>query len=200
MQHLPIGHLIEQYGYWITFFGTVLEGDVVLVLSALSAHLGYLTLAGVIVVATIGATIGDTVCFSVGRIYGKRIVTCFPSIDRGTARANSIIERFPNASIILFRFIYGLKLTGAVLIGMSNITTKRFLVLNFIGSTIWATSIASLTYIFAATLTYTLGNIRAFEKGLFLIVLVAGTTYYLTLFFENRRKRLREALTTHNPS
>ncbi len=192
MQNLPIGHLIEQYGYIITFIGTVLEGESVLVLSAIAAHLGYLSLPIVILVATMGGTLGDVIGFLLGRKYGHRLIARFPSLAHGTNRTSALVERFPNASIIIFRFIYGLKLSGAVLIGMSKISTERFLILNFIGSFIWAASITGIAYTFAATLTYTLGNIHKFQKDLLIIVLIVGAVYVGTVLIRKRREEKNE--------
>lgn len=183
MHPIPLASLIEQYGYLITFLGTFIEGESVLVFSAIAAHLGYLTLPGVIFFATIGATLGDTTFFFIGRKYGARFLTRFPIASSGAARLNTLVERFPNASIIIFRFIYGLKVSGAVLIGMSTITTRRFIILNFIGSFIWASSITILSYLFAASLTHMLGRIQGIEKILFVVIAVVIAAYYISVLW-----------------
>ena len=40
--------LIEHYGYFAVFLGCFLEGETVLVLAGFAAHMGYLSLPGVI--------------------------------------------------------------------------------------------------------------------------------------------------------
>ena len=177
--HPHLAALIEQYGYIVTFFGTVLEGELVVVLSAMAAHMGYLSLPLVILVSTLGAVTGDTLFFFLGRNYGRVIVARLPFVQRQTDRAGLFISRYPNISIISFRFIYGLKLSGAILIGMSKVKTVHFLILNLFGSLLWAVSIALIGYTFAATLTYALGNIREFEKLLFGAVVICGCIYYV---------------------
>jgi len=189
LHHVPIASLIEQYGYLITFIGTFIEGESVLVFSAIAAHLGYLTLPGVILVATVGATLGDMTFFFIGRKYGAPFLARFPVAKKSTARLNSLIERFPNASIIVFRFIYGLKVSGAVLIGMSHITSRRFIALNVLGSFIWASSITILSYLFAASLNHMIGRIQGVEKILFVVVVVVVVVYYITVLV---RKQLAD--------
>ena len=189
LHHVPIASLIEQYGYLITFLGTFIEGESVLVFSAIAAHLGYLTLSGVILVATIGATLGDMTFFFIGRKYGAPFLARFPVAQKSTARLNTLIERFPNASIIVFRFIYGLKVSGAVLIGMSSITSRRFIALNLLGSFIWASSITTLSYLFAASLNHMVGRIQGIEKILFAVVVVVVVVYYTTVLV---RKQLAD--------
>ena len=49
--------LLTTYGYPILIIGTFLEGETVLVLGGLAAHLGYLSLDWVIVCALGGSTI-----------------------------------------------------------------------------------------------------------------------------------------------
>jgi membrane protein DedA with SNARE-associated domain len=189
LHHVPVASLIEQYGYLITFLGTFIEGETVLVFSAIAAHIGYLSLPIVIIVATTGATLGDMLFFFIGRYYGTPFVARFPTIGKSTARLNKLIERFPNASIIVFRFIYGLKVSGAVLIGMSHITSRRFIALNVLGSFIWASSITTLSYLFAASLNHMIGRIQGIEKILFVLVAVVVAMYYTTVLV---RKQLAD--------
>lgn len=46
---MDIPQLIQQYGYAAVAVGAFLEGETVLILAAVSAHLGYLKLHAVIV-------------------------------------------------------------------------------------------------------------------------------------------------------
>ncbi len=59
--------LIRNYGYWAVLVGTFLEGETILVLGGLSAHLGYLKLPWVIAAAFCGTLPGDQLYFFLGR-------------------------------------------------------------------------------------------------------------------------------------
>ena len=197
MPHSHLALLIEQYGYLIIFIGTVLEGETVLVLSAIAAHLGYLSLPLVIIVATIGAVTGDLLCFALGRNYGHYIVSHFSFVARQTSRASALVERYPNISIISFRFIYGLKLSGAILIGMSKVSTQRFVILNFFGATLGAVSITMFGYIFSAAIGYVLSDIYKMQKIFFLVVLAVVALYYIAIFFKERYEKVPLETETH---
>jgi hypothetical protein len=62
--------LIARYGYAAVFAGTLLEGETLLLLAAYAAHRGYLDWATVVVVAWLGATLGDQLWFALGRYRG----------------------------------------------------------------------------------------------------------------------------------
>src|SRR3954449_11918467 len=51
---VDVGVLLEQHGYALTFLGSLIEGEVVLVLAGLGAHRGYLQLAWVILLGAVG--------------------------------------------------------------------------------------------------------------------------------------------------
>ena len=56
--------LIGNNGYFVLLIGTFLEGETILILAGLAAHLGYLYLPWVIVVAFIGTLSGDQLFFT----------------------------------------------------------------------------------------------------------------------------------------
>ena len=57
---------IQTYGYWAILIGTFLEGETILVLGGLAAHMGYMDLGGVILAAFAGSLCGDQLFFSWG--------------------------------------------------------------------------------------------------------------------------------------
>ena len=73
--------LIQQYGYLAVFFGSVLEGETLLVLAGIAAHRGYLSLQWVVAIAAVGAFIGDQTCFLIGRLLGQRVLARWPRLD-----------------------------------------------------------------------------------------------------------------------
>ena len=58
--------LIHNYGYYIVFFGTLLEGEVVVALAGFAAFQDDLHLSIVIPIAIVGAVIGDQSFFYFG--------------------------------------------------------------------------------------------------------------------------------------
>lgn len=60
---------LQTYGYWAILIGTFLEGETILVLGGLAAHMGYMDLSGVILSAFTGSLCGYQLFFFLGRRY-----------------------------------------------------------------------------------------------------------------------------------
>ncbi|MDB5423653.1 MAG: DedA family protein, partial [Phenylobacterium sp.] len=94
----------------------------------------WLTLAS----ATAGSGILDHLLFVAGRRFRSHRYVVRVSEQAAFARALRFIERFPITYILVFRFIFGLRLASPIAIGVSQVPTWRFTVLNLLGAAIWA--------------------------------------------------------------
>src|SRR4029078_5752762 len=68
----------QQYGYWVVFFGVMLEnsgvpvpGETILLAAGFFAALGHFNLALVMSIACIGAVLGDNAGYFIGRKLGR---------------------------------------------------------------------------------------------------------------------------------
>ena len=66
---------VEAYGYYALLAGTFLEGETILLIGGLVAHLGYLDLPVVMLVAFIGSFSGDQLYFCIGRLKGRELLS-----------------------------------------------------------------------------------------------------------------------------
>ena len=180
-----IAELIEAYGYWAVLFGTLLEGESVLLLAGFAAHRGYLDLATVMGVAVFGSFIGDQLWFYLGRRHGNKILERFPRYTARAARAQELLSRYHTPLILAVRFLYGLRMVLPFTIGMSQISTLRFQALNLAGAVIWSIAIASAGYLFGNAVEYILGDLRHYEKSLLIILATLGFALW---FFTRPRK------------
>ena len=64
--------LLTTYGYPIIIIATFLEGETVMILAGVAAHLAYLSLYIVIICGFSGTLIGDQLYFFLGRRHGKK--------------------------------------------------------------------------------------------------------------------------------
>src|SRR5512139_45504 len=135
---MDIPQLIQQYGYAAVAVGAFLEGETVLILAAVSAHLGYLKLPVVIVVAAIGAFLGDNLYFFAGRWYGPRLMQRFPALARAVPRVDRFVGRWHALAVIVLRFTYGLRIAGPIVLGAGRMRTLTFLWANGAGAVLWA--------------------------------------------------------------
>jgi membrane protein DedA with SNARE-associated domain len=129
---------VSEYGYAATFVGVLLEGESFLVLSGIAARAGYLDLRVLIALGTVGAMLTDNVFFGLGRLLGPAIFARFPRLANASARLHGLIERRPNAAVIIARFMYGTRSAGPTLIGSGRMAWSRFLMLDAVAALVWS--------------------------------------------------------------
>lgn len=187
---------LQTYGYWAVLIGTFLEGETILVLGGLAAHMGYMDLTGVILAAFAGSLCGDQLFFFLGRRHSTFLLTRRPSWTPKLERANRLIDRFQTPLIIGFRFLYGLRTVMPFAIGISTVPVMRFILLNALGAIVWAGIVAGGGYLFGNALEGLLGNIRHYEKILFALVAVAGAVLWTMYLVRRHMKKVRNGVNT----
>ena len=170
--NLPL--LVETYGYWVVFGGTLLEGESVLLLAGFAAHRGLLDISIVVALATLGGFLGDQVFFFAGRRYGEPLLARFPAYAAPAGRAKALLAKYHIPVILGVRFLYGLRAVLPFTIGMSGISVPRFQVLNLIGALIWAASGTALGYLLGDAAESILGDIKDYEGELLLAIALGG--------------------------
>lgn len=174
---MDVAALVENYGYPVILLGSLLEGESVLLAGGFAAHRGYLVLPGVIAVGALGGFLGDQILFHLGRRHGSHIVFRFPKVARQSQKMNKWLLRHQNFSIILVRFVYGMRLAGPVLLGMSGISPFRFFFLNLTGAIIWATLVSFLGYGSGVVLNALLSDIGKYEEITILVILFSSLIF-----------------------
>lgn len=183
---MDLASLIQTYGYGIVLIGTVLEGETVLTLAGFAAHRGYLQLSLVIVTAAVGGFLGDQGYFLLGRRFGERVFQHFPTFEPGAARVTRLLDHHNLLVILSIRFLYGLRIVGPLVIGMSAVSWQRFLLLNLLGAFLWSAALASLGYAFGNLIESVLGEVREVEKWVFAAILIVGI---VVAVLHRRRRR-----------
>ncbi len=156
------------------FVGSVLEGETMLVLAGFAANRGYLSLSAVLAVASLGATLGDQIFFFAGRRYGGALLRRFPGLQRRAETVNLLLRRYHGLVIIGVRFLYGMRIAGPVVIGMSRLPAWRFVLFNAIGAVLWALLVGGAGYLFGQTLQWLIGDLRRYEEEALLLIVVAA--------------------------
>jgi len=182
---MSLEELISTYGYAAVGVGAFLEGETVLFLAGFAANRGYLELPWVMLSAFLGALFGDQFYFYLGRSLGKGALKKRPAWQAKSEKAFLLLERHQVWLIIGFRFLYGLRTITPFIIGASNISPYRFLVLNIIGATLWVTVVGILGYLFGKTLALLVDDFKKYELLVILIIVSIGTIIW---FFHLRKK------------
>jgi membrane protein DedA with SNARE-associated domain len=166
--------LLQKFGYLAVFVGTFLEGEAILVMAGFFAERGHLDLYLVILVAFIGAYVGHIFWFWLGRTQGVKLLDRFPKMKKHFGKGIRMFERYGAPAIFITQWLYGLRVTCAVIIGISRISVVKFLIYEAITCMVWSIVIGGLGYYFGQAIEAVLGRVEGIEKwGLAFLVLVA---------------------------
>jgi membrane protein DedA with SNARE-associated domain len=149
--------LLVGHGLFLLFVAVAIEsagvpvpGETALIAAAVLAHKGHYPLWAVIVVAALGAIVGDNIGYWLGREGGRQLLEKWSITRNHAAKALPPAERFfekhgPKA-VFFGRFIAVLRVTAAWLAGISHMSWWRFTFWNALGGILWATGVGLLAY------------------------------------------------------
>jgi membrane protein DedA with SNARE-associated domain/rhodanese-related sulfurtransferase len=149
---------IIRHGYVWLFVAALLERlglpllvTPVMIAAGAVAGIGDLSLLGIIVVAVVASEIGDLVWYELGRSQGSSVLRLLCKIslepDSCVRRSEDAFARRTTSSLILSKFVPGVGRLAGPVAGMSGMARGRFLLLNALGSLLWAAVFALVGYI-----------------------------------------------------
>lgn len=187
---------LQVHGYWVLFVGTFLEGETILVFAGLLAFQGYLDIYGVVVSAFAGSFLGDQFYFHLGRRKGEFILKLFTSFAKKFRKALRLIERYGSFIAFVSRYTYGFRILLPIVLGMTKLSSRRFLFLNLLSALSWAVLIAMSGFLFGKGAAHFIDNLESYEP--YLLLALAGLTgcMWLSHFAAHRwhRRRARKRL------
>jgi membrane protein DedA with SNARE-associated domain len=168
--------LITRYGLLAVFAGAVIEGDVVVILSGVAAHLQLLHTPTALATGWLGAVIADCIWYALGRSRSAqaRQTKAYQLVG---PRISDLVGRLGDREVVIARFIFGTRVVSMLFWGIHELPFARFVILDVIGCAIWATALFSLGYAFSGTAAVLVGRVKRVERWLLiaLILAAAGT-------------------------
>ena len=171
---MTVPEFVATFGYYAVFIGALLEGETILIVAGFAAHRGMLDLRYVIAIAFVASTLGDQIFFHLGRRYGMVILDRIPLLRPRVPLVQKLLARYHTLLIPAVRFLYGLRIAGPIVIGISGISSSRFALLNMLGAIVWAVIIALAGYYFGALLEVLIQDIKHIEVAVLIGILAAG--------------------------
>ncbi|PZV36065.1 DedA family protein [Mesorhizobium kowhaii] len=191
-----IHHLIEQYGLLAVFLGCVAEGESAAILGGFFAHQQVFVLWHSVLAAALGAFVGDTFFFILGRRFADHPYVVRLRKRPGFRRAFRLLNTHPDIFVLSNRYVYGMRLVGGIAAGLSNIAALRFVILNAISSVIWAVLFSTIGYVFGLGAEHFIGQALMRHERL-LVGLGIGLTVAILAWFVARhvarKERARES-------
>ncbi len=178
--------LIQNYGYILVFFFTLLEGETIVALAGFVAYQGYLNIYVVVLVAICGAVIGDQGYFYLGRYKGKQFLSSRPKLLARVTRIHGLIERHQNWLMFGSRFMYGFRIALPIAFGTANIKRLKYLGFNFMGAILWSVFFAVGGYILGDAIERFIVHVQRAEKFIVLGVIVSIALVQTIMFLRRR--------------
>ena len=180
--------LLQEFGYLAVLIGSFLEGEAILVAAGFFASRRYLDPVAVAAVGFCGAYLGHLFWFWLGRVHGVRLLDRFPRMRRHFGKGIRVFERYGVAAILITQWIYGLRITCAVIIGMSRIGLLKFFVYQALSCALWAMVITAAGFYFGRVIETFLGRVEHLEWYGLVIIVAAAVGFWLW----HRHKEKRE--------
>nr|WP_284694790.1 DedA family protein [Geomonas sp. Red32] len=170
---------MQVHGYWVLFIGTFLEGEAILIFAGFLACQGYLSIYGVILSAFAGSFLGDQFYFHLGRRKGAQLLRIFTSFARKFRKALRLIERYGSFVAFVSRYTYGFRILLPIILGMTNLSSQRFLLLNMGSALSWAIVFSLAGYLFGKGASMVVDDLESYEP--YLLLILGGFTALLWL-------------------
>lgn len=180
-----IAHSIEHYGYIAVVVGILLEdfglptpGETLLITGAISASTGALDIYLLLLLAWIGAVIGDNIGYAIGHFGGHHLLLRYGSRIGITSdrlkHVENVFDRYGGWVIVFARFVVILRQFNGIVAGTLGMHWLHFLGLNAIGAALWVA--------FWGILAYWLGKgVLVYVHELHRLAPVAGVLAFLCL-------------------
>ncbi len=201
-------YFLDAWGYYFVFLLTFLEtsmfvgllvpGEMTVVLAGFLAASGSVEVGGevfeitlqlrnVMWCAMLGAFLGDTVGYLIGRFgVGKlaiRLGRFFFVRERELNKVREYIERHGGKTIFFGRFTSFLRAFAPFVAGMMKMSFRRFLFYDFLGAVLWGATFSLLGYVFQESW-------KQAEQWVGRTILIAlALAVVIVLIYRKRRKR-----------
>ncbi|USO02524.1 MAG: DedA family protein [Alphaproteobacteria bacterium] len=164
-------NFLTNYGYLAVFLAAMIEGESIVLTASIFASQGKLQIYQVAVAAFMGTLIADQALYFIGRIFGPRVYTRFPTLKKRSRRITELLEKYTTTFIMSFRFVYGIRILSPLVIGAANIPPRKFMILNFISAIVWAVISCAAGYFLGELIFYYLEKVQGvFKYGIILLV------------------------------
>jgi membrane protein DedA with SNARE-associated domain len=186
-----ITHLFEQNGYWVLFTGLFTEslalpfpGELAMAFSGHMVYLGKFNLVFVLLSAFLGATLGTTITYFLGKKLGlpffEKYGKFFFMHSKTLLKLKKWFGKYGNKLLLVSYFIPGLRHFTGYFSGILGIRLRTFLFFNHFGAFLWIFTYVMLGNIFGEQLEQWVHMISTyFVKVVFYIILGLALVFLL---------------------
>jgi membrane protein DedA with SNARE-associated domain len=124
----------------VAVLGILIPGTPILMAIAAAGAMAGLSMTPILIVAIIGAVIGDFLSYWLGHRFRFRLRGIWPFATRPAliGHAEAFFRRYGTASVAICRFLPVLRSTVPLVAGMAGMARSRFLLANVSSALVWA--------------------------------------------------------------
>lgn len=160
--------------------GFVFPGETAVVVGGILASVGSVQLWAILMVAILGAILGDTVGFALGRTVGPWLLGHRHLREsNAVVRTTALMERYGGSAVFIGRFLTFARAVVPGLAGLSGLRYRTFVFYNAIGGLLWAGSYTLLGYLVGRSLLRVVSDLGTGSLVVLALILVvlAGNTW-----------------------
>jgi len=192
--------MLHHWGYWVIFlaamleasplFGLVIPGQSIVILGGFLVKLGILDIGDTLFFAILGAILGDLIGFSLGRKYGYSFISQYGKYVRFKKehfeKTKKLMRDHTGKTLIIGRFNPLTRAFAPFVAGASDISIKKFLPLNILGSVMWGVTFVMIGYVSGGGYQLASKYVRVF----IIIAIIVSVLIIGTYRFINKRKHI----------
>jgi membrane protein DedA with SNARE-associated domain len=162
-----VEEFLDQYGYIALMVGTFFEGETAILVAASLIYQGFFEIPHTVFFGFAGSFVSDWLYFIIGKVNGKYFVSRRPDLQKKVFPVQRFFEKHHIQVLLTYRFLYGLRVVIPLLIGMSEIPPKKFLLFSIVSGLLWAGIVSSMGYLIGRFLDL---ETSVFEQNVLYIV------------------------------
>lgn len=183
--HLTVAGL--AFAETALFLDLLVPGEVGMVLVGAAAHRADLTLPTVVAAGVLGATVGDTASYALGRaVAAERLPGSqwlVRRASRSVGRAERFFERHGGRAVFLGRWVGALRAVVPFAAGLGRMPYRHFLAWNLAASVGWVTTVVGAGWFLGDTVAEAVGDLSAALS----LAVVAALVLVLVVRWRRRR-------------
>lgn len=190
-----------RHGYAVVFatvlgeqLGIPIPATPVLLAMGALAGAGHFSFGLALALAAFASLLSDAVWYGLGRYRGQTILSLLCRIslepDYCITRTKNIFGRYGQRGLLIAKFVPGFSTAAPPMAGLTRMPLTRFLVLDGLGSLLWAGAFLFLGLVFRHQLEWFASMLLHLGKSLGILLAVALVCYGVLLMYQ-RRKFLR---------
>lgn len=184
--------------YWAIFLGVLAEyiglpfpSSILLILGGALSYEGRLNPLIILVLASVAASVGDAIWFTLGRGRGMVFLNGYCRLSLGSRdcvrRTEEFFLRFPGLSLVIGKFVPGLSTFVVPIAGYSGMRYPDFLRFDGVGILLWVTLMMVIGYWSGESVNTLLGSLKESRSVLLVLAAVFVLCFYAVKLWRLKR-------------